>query len=101
MPNKILGMIKEIFSGVNHEKISGIQEYLELLLKYHQTKNLIPSSDKEYILKREIYDSYQLIKHLKGDSYTDVGSGGGLPGVILSILNLKKKLYCLIEKKHS
>ena len=99
MPNKILGMIKEIFSDVNHEKISGIQEYLDLLLKYHQTKNLIPSSDKEYILKREIYDSYQLIKHLKGDSYTDVGSGGGLPGAILSILNPEKKVILLDRKK--
>ena len=99
MPNKILGMIKEIFSGVNHEKISGIQEYLDLLLKYHQTKNLIPSSDKEYILKREIYDSYQLIKHLKGDSYTDVGSGGGLPGIILSIIKPEKKVILLDRKQ--
>ena len=99
MPNKTLGVIKEIFSGVNHEKISGIQEYLDLLLKYHQTKNLIPSSDKEYILKREIYDSYQLIKLLKGDSYTDVGSGGGLPGVLLSILKPEKKVILLDRKK--
>lgn len=99
MPNKTLGMIKEIFSGVSHEKICGIQEYLGLLLKYHQTKNLIPSSDKEYILKREIYDSYQLIKLLKGDSYTDVGSGGGLPGVILSILKPEKKVILLDRKK--
>jgi len=99
MPNKTLGVIKEIFSEVNHEKIFGIQEYLDLLLNYHQTKNLIPSSDKEYILKREIYDSYQLIKHLKGDSYTDVGSGGGLPGVLLSILKPEKKVILLDRKK--
>lgn len=99
MPNKIFGMIKEIFSGVDNEKICSIREYLDLLLKYHQAKNLIPSSDKEYILKREIYDSYQLIKLLKGDSYTDVGSGGGLPGVILSIVKPEKKVILLDRKK--
>ena len=99
MPNNTLGMVKEIFSGVDYDKVSSIQEYLDLLLKYHQTKNLIPSSDKDYILKREIYDSYQLIKHLKGNSYTDVGSGGGLPGVILSILNPGQKVILLDRKK--
>ncbi len=99
MPNKTLGLIKEVFSGVNYEKIFDLQEYLDLLLKYHQIKNLIPSSNREYILKREIYDSYQLIKLLKGDSYTDVGSGGGLPGVILSILKPEKKVILLDRKK--
>ena len=56
------------------------------------------SSNEEYVIKREIYDSSILSKFISVSSITDVGSGGGIPGMILAILNPNKKVT-LIDRK--
>ena len=75
-----------------------IKNYLALLFKWHATDNIVSSSDEEYVIKREIYDSSILSKFVSGSSFTDVGSGGGIPGIILAILNPNKKIT-LIDRK--
>ena len=92
--------VKEVFidEGDSIQKL--FTRYLDLLFKWHESNNIVSSSDHEYVIKREIFDSYKLNSYLCGDSYTDIGSGGGIPGVIIAILNPKKKVF-LIDRKSS
>ena len=91
-------IIEDTFSTQDNKVKKLLSEYLNLLFKWHDVKNIVSSSDIEYVIKREIYDSFQLNKYLNGNSFSDIGSGGGIPGIIISILNPDKKVL-LIDRK--
>ena len=90
--------IEDIFLKEDNKVKNLISKYLNFLFKWHDMSNIVSSSDSDYVIKREIYDSYQLNKYLTGNSFTDIGSGGGIPGIIISILNPDKKVI-LIDRK--
>ena len=98
MSFSIESTIEGVFTRENNKVKKLLTNYLDLLFKWHNVSNIVSSSDNEYVIKREIYDSYQLNNYLTGNSYSDVGSGGGIPGIIISILNPDKKVI-LIDRK--
>ncbi len=98
MADKIAVTVDEVFSKLPLEQVNLIKNYLTLLFKWHETDNIVSSSDEEYVIKREIFDSSILSKFISVSSITDVGSGGGIPGMILAILNPNKKVT-LIDRK--
>ena len=98
MADKIAVTIHEVFPDLSLEEIRLIKNYLALLFKWHATSNIVSSSDVEYVIKREIYDSRMLSKLACGTSFTDIGSGGGIPGVILAILNPDRHVTLLDRK---
>ena len=91
-------IIEDVFKKEDINVQKSLSKYLNLLFKWHAISNIVSSSDKEYVIRREIYDSYQLNKYLTGNSYSDIGTGGGIPGIIISILNPNKKVI-LIDRK--
>lgn len=85
-------------------------EYLEQLNKWNKTYNLTAIRDQEQALVQHLFDSLSVIKplqlYLKSRDITqpfimDVGSGGGLPGVILAITLPDAQVKCVdaVEKK--
>ena len=68
------------------EKLFG---YTDLLLQWNNNINLIGRSTAEDIWQRHILDSAALLAHIPDSScrIADLGSGAGLPGVILAILS--------------
>ena len=98
MADKIAVTIPEVFPDLSLKEISQIKSYLTLLFKWHAIDNIVSSSDVEYVIKREIYDSRILSKLVCGTSFTDIGSGGGIPGVILAILNPYRNVILLDRK---
>ena len=71
-----------------------ILEYQTQLLTWNKTHNLISKNQEKYI-SEHIEDSL-LISHTLQKHVVDLGSGGGLPGIPLAIVNPNKKLY-LVE----
>ena len=71
-----------------------ILEYQTQLLAWNKTHNLISKNQEKYI-SEHIEDSL-LISHTLQKYVVDLGSGGGLPGIPLAIVNPNKKLY-LVE----
>lgn len=68
----------------------GLIEYQSLLLKWNKSINMISKNSEYDLWERHILDSLQLIKYIKLDErVVDIGSGAGLPGVILSIGGVK------------
>ena len=84
--------------------------YLELIQKWNKTYNITAIKDAEQILIQHVFDSLSVIaplsKKINPDSEAtvlDVGSGGGLPGVVIAICCPKWHITCIdaVEKKTS
>lgn len=69
------------------EAIEKLVAYMELLAEWNKTHNLTAVDDLEEMLSIHIFDSASIKPYLKGASLLDVGSGAGLPGMILAILS--------------
>lgn len=59
--------------------------YVGLLAKWNKVYNLTSVRDIDEMVSRHVLDSLTILPYISGDSLLDVGSGGGLPGIPLSI----------------
>jgi 16S rRNA (guanine527-N7)-methyltransferase len=85
--------------NVSRETLSRISQYQELLISENENLNLIGKSTIEDFYNRHILDSLQLLKFIKNKSIPliDLGTGAGIPGIILSIAGISEVI--LIESK--
>lgn len=74
--------------GVSRETFDRLSTYVDLLRSWQQRINLIADSTLGDIWRRHILDSAQLLPlaPLSARKWIDLGSGAGLPGVVLAIL---------------
>jgi 16S rRNA (guanine527-N7)-methyltransferase len=73
-------------SQAHHDKLL---DYVALLAKWNAVYNLTAIRDPRQMLIQHILDSLSIVPHLAGrgpSSVLDVGSGGGLPGIVLAIV---------------
>ncbi len=77
---------------VSRENQVQLREYSDLLMKWNKKINLVSSNSLKDIEQRHILDSIQLLNYIKEKniSVLDLGSGAGLPGIVLSICGIKK-----------
>jgi 16S rRNA (guanine527-N7)-methyltransferase len=83
-----------MFLSADNENL--IKTFIDELLKWNRGMNLIGKSTERDIWEKHIDDSLELYPYLEKDdcsSVIDVGSGGGIPAVPLSILLPKKRFY--------
>lgn len=60
-------------------------EYVALLVKWNRVYNLTSVRKPQDMLTRHILDSLVVLPHVKGPRILDVGTGAGLPGLVLAI----------------
>lgn len=69
------------------KKIDLLEKYCQALWDWNQKLNLTRHDDYEKFVTRDLVDSMKLAALLqKGEHILDVGTGGGVPGVVLAIL---------------
>ena len=82
------------FHGVSRETLDDLNKYILSILEKNKEINLIGSSTEKSINTRHIEDSAQIIDFIEKNDVkvcTDLGSGAGLPGIVLAILMKPKK----------
>ena len=83
--------LKKVFPNVSRETCIDLEKYIDLIIQENNVINLISRANvnREYILKRHIIDSMQIVDFIDFNQkkIIDLGSGSGLPGIILSILS--------------
>ena len=92
--SKILKTDKNYLPNVSRETLNELENYSQSILKTNRKINLISLSTEKSINTRHIYDSAQTIDFIdKNDIQvcTDLGSGAGLPSIVLGILMKSKK----------
>jgi len=80
--------------NVSRETLDDLNKYSSSIIKRNKEINLISSSTEKSINTRHIADSAQIIDFIDKIDVkvcTDIGSGAGLPGMVLSILMKHKK----------
>ena len=88
---KINGYLK---SNVSRETLDELEAYSKSIIHKNKTINLISRTTEKSIKSRHILDSAQTIDFINKNDInicTDLGSGAGLPGIVLAILMKPKK----------
>ena len=91
--------LKSLFDKANlkfsQKKQDQLSEYVNLIKKWNKTRNLVSRNANLEVINEHILDCACLNAHLEESNLLDVGSGAGLPGLVLSILDDKKKIKLL------
>ncbi len=83
-------------------QVEQLDKYCRLLWDWNEKINLTRHTDYEKFVGRDVLDSTQLATHLReGEEILDVGTGGGVPGVVLAIIrpDLRVSLCDSVGKK--
>ena len=67
-------------------QVDGLLRYLALLHKWNGAYNLTAIRDPQEMVARHLLDSLSIAGFLQGERVIDVGSGPGLPGIPLAII---------------
>ena len=81
-------------SNVSRETLKDLDDYGNSIILKNKDINLISASTEKSINSRHIIDSAQtidFIDNIEINTCTDLGSGAGLPGIVLAILMKHKK----------
>ena len=68
-------------------QIEQLERYCALLWEWNEKLNLTRHTDYDRFVSRDVVDALELAKHLElGERVLDIGTGGGVPGVLLAVL---------------
>lgn len=81
------------------EQIDRLNQYLALLNKWNKTYNLTAVRETERMVAYHVLDSLSALPHIQGVRVLDVGSGGGMPGMLFAIARPDWQLT-LIDANH-
>jgi 16S rRNA (guanine527-N7)-methyltransferase len=88
-------LLKQTELTVTEQQAAQLIQLVELLVKWNKAYNLTSVRDPSQMLVKHILDSIVVSPYLQGNSFIDVGTGPGLPGLPLAILNPNKKFVLL------
>ena len=102
--------ILNFYSRINHLNVSretflDFENYISMILEKNKKINIISqnTASKKTIIDRHIIDSAQIIDFvdLNSNTTTDIGSGGGMPGIIVAIIlkNMKNNMNVHLYEK--
>jgi 16S rRNA (guanine527-N7)-methyltransferase len=85
----VIGRVAEVAQrDVSRETFDKLEAYVALLKEANQRQNLVSAATLDRVWERHILDSAQLVRFepRPGASWIDIGSGAGLPGIVIACL---------------
>jgi 16S rRNA (guanine527-N7)-methyltransferase len=81
-------MTIESTMNVSRETFDKLEAFAELVRKWNPKINLVSKNSLHDLWQRHILDSVQVFELAQGSGHwVDLGSGGGFPGIVVTILN--------------
>lgn len=106
MPDSPTDTLPEVLArhGIDlpEDQIAALDRYCQVLWQWNERLNLTRHTTYEKFVSRDLVDCLQLERLLdSGERVLDVGTGGGVPGVVLAILrpDLEVELSDSVAKK--
>src|SRR5690606_26429913 len=95
---------------IDVSQVDALLAYLAQLQRWNRTYNLTALRNPEQMLIQHVFDSLSVVgpiahvldkNTVQGRTIVDVGSGAGLPGVVLAIMQPRWQVHCrdAVEKK--
>lgn len=86
-PAELAEMLTRAGVELAAEQVEQLDLYRRLLWSWNERMNLTRHTTLEKFVNRDVFDSYQLgLLLARNERVLDVGTGGGVPGVVLAIL---------------
>ncbi|MFO6424567.1 16S rRNA (guanine(527)-N(7))-methyltransferase RsmG [Motilimonas sp. KMU-193] len=95
LEQKLDALIKKTDLSVPDQQKSQLIGLVNLLHKWNKAYNLTSVRNPEDMLVKHILDSIVVSPYLQGQRFIDVGTGPGLPGLPLAIMNPDKEFVLL------
>lgn len=95
MKQRLEQLIEQAEMNVSVEQQAQLIGYIERLHKWNKAYNLTSIRDPQDMLIKHIMDSLVVSQYLNGNNFIDVGTGPGLPGIPLAIINPEKSFTLL------
>ncbi|WP_217521981.1 16S rRNA (guanine(527)-N(7))-methyltransferase RsmG [Vibrio metschnikovii] len=93
--SKLDALIAQTDLVVSDQQREQLVGYVELLNKWNKAYNLTSVRDPQEMLVKHILDSIVVSPYLQGKRFIDVGTGPGLPGIPLAIMNPDRQFVLL------
>ncbi|MEY3200486.1 MAG: hypothetical protein RIR70_36 [Pseudomonadota bacterium] len=89
--------------AVTQPQKEALLHYLSLLAKWNRVYNLTAVREASQMVSHHLLDSLAVLPHLPCKRLLDVGSGGGLPGIVLAIMRQDLQVVSVeaVDKKCS
>lgn len=102
--NVFVNYVEDLGIDLTEDKLLKLNKYYELLIEKNKVMNLTTITEKEDVYLKHFYDSLTLLLVCdlnKVNNLCDVGTGAGLPGLVLKIVfpHLKVVLVDSLEKR--
>lgn len=78
--------VEKLSLGLPEGAMDKLLAYLALLVKWNAAYNLTAIRDPEQMVIKHLLDSLSIVPYVQGGSLIDVGTGAGLPGLVLAIV---------------
>ncbi|MDG6881650.1 Ribosomal RNA small subunit methyltransferase G [Phocoenobacter uteri] len=92
---KAEALLNELDIKISAEQKEKLFKFVALLDKWNKAYNLTSVRDPNEMWVKHILDSLVVSPHLVGSRFIDVGTGPGLPGIPLAIINPDKEFVLL------
>tara|TARA_B100000963_G_C22605429_1_gene662268 strand:+ start:414 stop:989 length:576 start_codon:yes stop_codon:yes gene_type:complete len=81
-----------------HENQEKINKYVLLAIQHNNHHNIFKRQNADGVWREDIFDCEPLLKEIKDNKkILDLGTGGGMPGILISIMKPKNNIL-LVEK---
>ncbi len=86
MQNQLINNAQKMGVDVSEAQASTLIEYLQLIIKWNKTYNLSAIRNLDDGLGKHLLDSLSIVPYVGHQRLLDVGSGAGLPGIVMAIM---------------
>ncbi len=93
--NSLKHRLSKLTLSVSESQCEKLVDFVLMMHKWNKAYNLTSVRDPEQMLVKHILDSIVIGPHLDRDTYIDVGTGPGLPGIPLAIIHPDKQFVLL------
>ncbi len=95
LKRRLVQYLKQADINITERQQQQLVGFVAMLNKWNKAYNLTSVRDPMRMLIRHIMDSIVVSEHLKGQRFIDAGTGPGLPGLPLAIINPDREFVLL------
>lgn len=93
--NSLKTGVTQMGLGLSDDTLNRLLQYQDQLALWNKAFNLTSIREPEAMLVRHLLDSLSILPHLPAGRLLDIGTGGGLPGMVIAICQPERECVLL------